>query len=447
MDQATQLWTWWLSLLSPFAVVFTRPGWVRFVPWVTGMMLCWEEHTITQLLTSSGLESRWRVLEHFAEYGAWDREAVERHTLRLIEQERPARWGSYHPVALDETKGHRTSKTVWGVCTFRESSARSPNRAETVRAHNWVVMGDLVPGRPWTYLPHASRLYCRRTQLPEGETFRTKTMLAVEWLRQADAESAVPVLAVFDGAYAVDTVVQPCLEPPGGRRRLELVTRLRVDARRSHPVGAPPHAKGRPPKWGPRIAAPQHQLYWPVSWQRSRAWVYGRLRQCHDKQRRCRWAVSGPHLPGYALVVHMAGDKTPWFLVTTALDLSAAQVVEAWAARFRQEEGFRDHKQRLGMEEGRAWTKEPILRSFQVQLVALTLVRLLQAHLDQVWGAGTWWFKPPWNSRKRHASILDLRRLFWRYRMEFVQFLVALEELENIPPTPGQCRRAAGRAA
>ena len=38
-----------------------------------------------------------------------------------------------------------------------------------------------------------------------------------------------------------------------------------------------------------------------------------------------------------------------WFLLTTALDLSAGQVLEAFAARFRQEDAFRDHKQRLGM--------------------------------------------------------------------------------------------------
>jgi hypothetical protein len=37
-----------------------------------------------------------------------------------------------------------------------------------------------------------------------------------------------------------------------------------------------------------------------------------------------------------------------------------------------EEDGFRDHQQRLGMEECRAWTKAPILRTFQVQLVALT---------------------------------------------------------------------------
>jgi DDE superfamily endonuclease len=447
MDQAIQVWMWWLSLLSPFAAVFTRPGWVRFVQWVTGMVLGWEEHTLTQLLTALGLESRWRVLEPFAEYGAWDREAVERHLLRVLEHEQPARWGPDHPVAIDDTKGHRTSKKVWGTCTFHESSARSPNRAQTVRAHNWVVMGDLTPGRPWTYLPHAARLYGRQSQLPAGETFRTKTALAVELLRQADAESAAPILGVFDGAYAVTTVVEPCVTPRPGQRQIAIITRLRADARLSHPVGPRPRAKGRPPTWGPRIAAPRHHLYWPVSWQRSRAWVYRRMRQFRYKQLRCRWAVSGPHLPVHVFVIEMAGYEEPWCLITSALELSAAQVVEVWAARFRQEDGFRDHKQRLGMEECRAWTKEPILRTFQVQVVALTLLRLLQAHLDRGWGATTWWAKPVWNRHKCHASILDLRRLFWRYRAEFSQFLVALEELEKIPQPPALRQDLNGRAA
>jgi DDE superfamily endonuclease len=447
MDQATQLWTWWLSLLSPFAWVFTRPGWVRFVQWVTGMVLCWEEHTLPQILTALGLESRWRVLEHFAEYGAWDREAVEQQTLRVLQQEQPARWGRYHPVAIDDTKGHRTSKQVWGTCTFHEFSARSPNRAETVRAHNWVVMGDLLPGHPWTYLPHAARLYCRESQLPAGEPLRTKTALAVELLRQADAESAAPILGVFDGAYAVTTVVGPCVEPKEGQRRIAVITRLRADARLYHPVVPRPQGKGRPPKWGPRIAAPQHHLYWPVGWQRSRAWVYGRRRRFCYKQLRCRWAVSGPQIPVHVLGVEMEGYEEAWFLVTSALELSAAQVIEAWTARFRQEDGFRDHKQRLGMEECRAWTKEPILRTFQVQLVALTMLRLLQVHVDRAWGAGSWWLKPEWNRRKHHASILDLRRLFWRYRAEFSQFLVALEESEKIPQPYGRCRNPAEEAA
>ncbi len=183
MDDARALWRLWQSLLEPFQSQFTRGGWVRFVQWVTGMVLANEEHTITQLLTASGLEDRWRVIEHFAEYGSWDRQAVERQLLRTVDERRPRRCGRYRTVALDDTKEHRTSADVWGTCTFHESTARFPNRAETVRAHNWVVLGDLVPGRPWTYLPMASRLYFRQKQLPVTETFQTKTQQAVELLR------------------------------------------------------------------------------------------------------------------------------------------------------------------------------------------------------------------------------------------------------------------------
>lgn len=445
MEDAKQVWSWWQSLLANFGSVFTRPGWVRFVQWVTGMVLCGEEHTITQILVSLALESRWRAMEHFAEScpeprrdGAWDRVAVERRTIELIEHEAPARWGGYHPVAVDDTKLHRASEAVWGTCTFHESAARSPNRAETVRAHNWVVMGDLLPGRPWTFLAHSGRLYLRKSQLPEGEVFRTKTAWAVEMLRQVDTESEAPVLGVCDGAYAMETVVRPCLQPPPGRRRIEIVTRLRVDARLYHPLLSSPQDEGkkvmgRPRKWGRRIAAPQHHDQWDAPWQKGAAWIYGRVRKIRYKRVRCQWSVSGPDERVHAFVFEVEGYDKPWFLVTTALDLSSEQVVEAFAARFRQEDGFRDHKQRLGMEECRAWTKEPVLRTFQVQMVAMTLLRLMQFRLDATWGAGSYGLKPQWNRRKQHPSILDLRRLFGRHRAGFSKLLLKLEEITKVP--------------
>src|SRR5688572_16033024 len=108
MNDATHRWERWPALLGPFAPVFTRPGWVRVVPWVTGMVLGWEAPTITPILTALGLEARWRVREPVAAYGAWDRDAVARQTRRWIAQAQPARWGRYHPVAVAETTRHRT---------------------------------------------------------------------------------------------------------------------------------------------------------------------------------------------------------------------------------------------------------------------------------------------------------------------------------------------------
>jgi hypothetical protein len=46
-----------------------------------------------------------------------------------------------------------------------------------------------------------------------------------------------------------------------------------------------------------------------------------------------------------------------------------------------------------------------MLRTFQVQMVALTLLRRLPCRLDQACGIGTWWSKPEWYAQKRHASI------------------------------------------
>ena len=52
-----------------------------------------------------------------------------------------------------------------------------------------------------------------------------------------------------------------------------------------------------------------------------------------------------------------------------------------FTARFRQEDGFRYLKQRLGWEECRAWTANPIQLTSQSQWVTMSLLRLLQFRL------------------------------------------------------------------
>jgi hypothetical protein len=264
-----------------------------------------------------------------------------------------------------------------------------------------------------------------------GEEFRKKTTWAVEMLRQVDAESAVPVLAVFDGAYACRTVIRPCLNPLAGRRRIDVVTRLRTDAQ----LHASKVVKkcGRPRVWGKRLPAPKDHEQWQAPWEKSAAYIYGRERSIRYKQLACYWTVTGPQELVHVFVFEVEGYDEPWYIVTTALSLTAEQVVTLFAARYRQEDGFRDHKQRLGMEECRAWTKEPILRTFAVQMVAQTLLRLLAFQLDSAHGPKSWWSPPEWNKTKSHPSVLDVRRLLWRYRTEFSEFLVELEESPKVP--------------
>src|SRR5512132_2760797 len=189
MRHATLVWSLWQSLLSAFAWAFTRRGYRRFVEWVTALALNVEEHTVTQSVVAVERIDDWKALESFAEYGAWRAAYVTDSLTRLVEKAPGRLWHGYHVSALDDTKVHRSGEHVWGTCTFHEYTARCPNRATTVRAHNWVVLGAVLHDgdRPGGFLPLAGRLYLRAAQLPAGETFRTKCALLVE---QVQAQAA-----------------------------------------------------------------------------------------------------------------------------------------------------------------------------------------------------------------------------------------------------------------
>jgi hypothetical protein len=416
--QANELWQHWQALLEPCADAFTYPGFQRFTEWITGLALNVEEHTITQSLVGLNRPADWKALESFAEYGAWDQPALERALAQLVAEAPGRLWYGYHVWAGDDTKVHRNSPHVWGTCTYHEYTARCPNRAGTVRAHNWVVVGALLPrsGQPAWFLPHTGRLYCRASQLPAGLTFQTKCALLVEQLRAEAAAVDGEHLAVFDGGFALRSVVRPLVRPEPGWPRVEFLTRLRGDAC-LHALPDPAEGRRRGPKrkWGRRLPAPRQGGRWPGKWQEGTAFIYGRQRTVRWKEIVCLWRVSGAGVKVKAVVAEVEGYRKRFTLVSSARDLSGLQLVELFCARFRQEDGFRDLKQRLGWEECRAWTQQPILRTTQALFVTMTLLRLLQFRLEAASG-DSWWFHPPWNPRKARPSVLDLERLLRQHR-------------------------------
>jgi hypothetical protein len=432
--EATYLWSLWQDLLGHYSGAFTAPGYRHFVEWITGLALNVEEHTITQSLIGLDRPQDWKGAETFAETGDWDRVLLERSMANLVETAPGRRWYGYRVDALDDTKTHRSSPRVWGTCTFHEYTARCPNRAGTVRAHNWVVLGALLHNgdAPAWFLPLTGRLYFRKTQLPfaHGDSgprlpFRTKCALAVE-LFQAEARTVGGKhLAVFDGAFALASVVRPLVQPEAGQPRVDVLTRLRHDARLYRLPSAPrPRQRGPKPRWGPRLPPPRQGGRWPGEWQTGTAWVYGRVRRVRWKEVMCLWRVLGSEVVVKAVVAEVEGYRKRFTLVSSATDLSGLQMVELFAARFRQEDGFRDLKQRLGWEECRAWTRQPIERTTQALFVTMTLLRLLQFRLEAA-GSVDWWLHPPWDRRKTRPSVLDVERLLRQHRGEIQSILSA----------------------
>jgi hypothetical protein len=433
MSHATHLRSIWQELLGSFAWAFTRRGFRRFAEWVTAMALNVEEHTVTQSVLALDRPADWKALESFAEYGAWRADSVTCNLTRLLERAPGRIWHGFRVSAVDDTKVHRGDPHVWGTCTFHEYTARCPNRATTVRAHNWVALGALLedPGKPAWYLPIAGRLYFRASQLPPRRgmsgpavEFRTKCELAVELIREQARLARGPHLAIFDGAFALRSVVRPLALPEPGAPRVEFLTRLRHDARLSAlpPTERPKGKRGRKPVWGAPMPPPRQGGWWAGPWRTGVAFIYGRLRQVRWKEVVCLWRVLGHEAPVKAAVARVEGYKKRFTLVTSAVGLTGLQMVELFAARFRQEDGFRDLKPRLGWEECRAWTRNPIERTSQVQWVALSLMRLAQTRLEEA-GDTDWWSPPPWNKAKDRPSVLDVERLFRRHAGEIRQGL------------------------
>lgn len=430
MNEAKLTWTIWQSLLHAFAWAFTRPGHHRFAEWITALAINVEEHTITQSVLALEQPAAWKALESFAEYGAWRPDDVTAALTRLIEKAPGRVWHGYHVSGVDDTKVHRSSPHVWGTCTFYEHTARCPNRARTVRAHNWVVLGALLHEleKPAWFLPIAGWLYFRQSQLPSGPDgtapFRTKCQLAVALLRQQAQIIAGKHLGVFDGGYALGSVVRSLVLPGDSLPRIEFLTRLRHDARlyALPPKERPKGKRGPMPKWGRKLPPPRQGGRWAGPWHVGFAFVYGRMRRIRWKEVICLWRVLGHEVPVKAIVAEVEGYTKRFTLVTSARELTGLQMVELFAARFRQEDGFRDLKQRLGWEECRAWTKNPIERTSQAQWVTMSLLRLLQFRLE-AGGEVDWWFRPPWNPDKDRPSVLDAERLMRRHAGEIRRFL------------------------
>ena len=205
-------------------------------------------------------------------------------------------------------------------------------------------------------MPTVGRLYMRKDQMPEGEAFRTKPELAVEALRRCakftrrGGATRGPHLAIFDGAYAVSSVVEPLISPSKGQPRIEWLTRLRHDSRLyQSPASRQPGQMGRPRRWGPRLPAPKDAERWPCPWREGKGLVYGKMRRIRYKKLYCQWHPAGPDARVHAFVFQAEGYKKPWHLVSSDLRLQAEQVLGFYAARFAQEDAHRDLKQHLGL--------------------------------------------------------------------------------------------------
>jgi hypothetical protein len=83
--------------------------------------------------------------------------------------------------------------------------------------------------------------------------------------------------------------------------------------------------------------SPRRGGFWERGWRTGVAFIYGRQRKVRWKEVVCLWRVLGHEVPVKAVIAGVEGYKKRFTLVISAVELTGLQMVELFAARFRQE--------------------------------------------------------------------------------------------------------------
>jgi hypothetical protein len=290
-------------------------------------------------------------------------------------------------VVLDDSINPKTGKHIF-ACQRTFDHAAKPNQTSWPWAQTLVTVGLLKPihGR-WCCLPLGFAFYLRRETLAQGGLrLRGKALEFANKFAQAVALIAglgaffpqAAVLVVTDSWFGNNGLLKPLREELGAR--IQLLARLRVNAVLSAFPEPAPGRRGRPRKYGVRLGTvaelaaqmrPQAQTLTVHVYGAQRA-VVAAERVVMLKSLRC---------PVRVVWIYR---KTQWLaLMTTDLELTIAQIIEYYAARWKIEAGFRELKQEIGSAHTQTRHPDAVFNHLNSCMVATTLTWIYAAHSQQ----------------------------------------------------------------
>jgi hypothetical protein len=240
-------------------------------------------------------------------------------------------------LALDDSINPKTGKHIF-ACQRTFDHAAKRNRTRWPWAQTIVTVGLLVPihGR-WSCLPLAFGFYLRRLTLRGGcLRLRRKALVFADKFAQAVALIARP-------------------DPTPGKA-------------------------GRPRKYGARLgSASDLAAARRAQAQTYTLHVYGALREVVAAEQVVM--LKTLRCPVRVVWVYR---KTQWVaLMTTDLDLTVAQIIEYYAARWKIEAGFREIKQEIGSAYTQTRNPDAVVNHLHFCMAATTITWIYAAHLEQ----------------------------------------------------------------
>lgn len=407
-------WIPWIAHLA--GPLHARLAW-RLAPLLLGVVFARGRRTVASWLRAAGIRRGFPGYYYFLGSLGRHTQAVAGALLRLALTTLGA--GGRLTFALDDTPTPRYGPKVQGA-GIHHNPTSGPTGRKFLYGHLWVTLAWVVRHRRWGTigLPLLAWLYVRRKDLDalparSGWSFATKLELAVRlvtWLVGWARAAGRTLWVVVDGGYAKAPFLKPALAAG-----VVLVGRLRKDAAlRDLPPPIRPgqrRGRGRPRKYGARRLSLAKRGGHPRGWRTVEAVLYG-ARVCKAVK---TFLATWPSVGGALRVVLVREDRgwLPFFC--TDIHATAAQILEAVAARSAIEQDFHDLKEVEGLGEQQVRNVWANVAVYHLNLWAHTLVEL--------WA----WARPkkdvcdrtasPWDTAARRPSHADKRKALQRHSL------------------------------
>lgn len=406
--------------LQFFDRCFTAPSFETFVVLASGWLLAMGRHTVTGVVRAADAVG-WKHIRSFHRFfavGSWATDEVGLVLVRLIERLLPRDMPIV--VAVDDTLGRHTGRTIAAASMHRDPQLSTGRRPFFHWGHVWVTAGVNIYafGKTWC-LPVLVRLYRSRKRCKrDKQAYRKTTQLAAEIIGLlAKALPHRKILVVGDAAYTNSSVIK--------RRpsNVTIIGRSRLDAA----LFAPPPARrlgqmGRPRVRGARLPSPGQQAHRPKApWSKVQVTVYGKTVVVRVLVIDALWYVAaGSELVRLVVVRGFPGHERDDAFVSTDAALDAKVIIERFSERWPLEVTFHDAKGKLGFEEPQNRTQHAVERTAPMALWLYSLVVLWYVRVGHRLPSAK---SPtmPWYRHKAGPAFSDmlatLRRASWAERL------------------------------
>lgn len=414
-----------LSILSPFAVLFSRPVWNNALALLIGTILCRGKRTVCAALRVMGLsgETAFSKYHHVLNRVAWSPLLASKILFQLlldvIETENPL------VLFIDETLERRKGPMIKAKGYYCDAVRSSKNVVVKSSGLKWLVMAiscrfpfsDRFFALPFMTVLEPSKKSDKIAKRRHKTTIQWTIQMLIQlvrWLKN------IPIILVGDGGFACGELAWRCL-----KLNISLISRLKINAcLYDFPTADEPGKRGRKKMKGARLYSFKEMLGMPdLGWTEIVIEGYGQnKKKLKYISNISLWGADGfmPVPIKWVLVIDPEGELDPVPLMSTDLQLSAEKIITLYIRRWNLEVTFEEVREHLGVETQRQWSDKAIARTTPILMGLYTIVSLICNRLQEerpIGVAQTAWYE------KSDATFSDLlksvRKILWKDNLIF----------------------------